>query len=204
MNIYLVNNGEETIIARVNEDNQVITHERFITLSSLLDDNLVIDRATIADLCGMTEMEFIRYYSTAKTITKKINGQWILTEALFTLCSPEEQEARITMMMQEKLNKLLEEIIPEEEQLESTDQERQGQIAFIREHTEWAINEAIDWAEYLNIPLDEVQIELLREEGLALAERMINDEEYIDYSYSSLKDCIEQSITCIEEDIRRR
>jgi len=110
MNIYLVNNGEETIIARVNEDNQVIMHERFITLSSLLDDNLVMDRATIADLCGMTEMEFIRYYSTAKANQERIDGQWILTEALFTLCSPEEQEARITMMMQEKLNKLLEEM----------------------------------------------------------------------------------------------
>ena len=110
MNIYLVNNGEETIIARVNEDNQVITHERFITLSNLLDDNLVMDRATIAELCGMTEMEFIRYYSTADCRKQRIDGQWILTEALFTLCSPEEQEARITMMMQEKLNKLLEEI----------------------------------------------------------------------------------------------
>ena len=92
----------------------------------------------------------------------------------------------------------------DEEQLESTDQERQEQIAFIREHTEWAINEAISWGEYLNIPLNEEQIAQLREEGLALAERMINNEEYIDYSYSSLKDCIEQSITCIEEDIRRR
>jgi hypothetical protein len=86
--------------------------------------------------------------------------------------------------------------------VESDEQARQEQIAFIRKHTEWAINEAIDWAEYLNIPLDEVQIELLREEGLALAERMINDEEYIDYSYGSLKDCIEQSITCIKAMIR--
>ena len=90
----------------------------------------------------------------------------------------------------------------DEEQLESTDQERQEQIAFIREHTEWAINEAISWAEYLNIPLNEEQIAQLRKEGLALAERMINNEEYIDYSNSELKDCIEQSITCIEQDIR--
>lgn len=91
-----------------------------------------------------------------------------------------------------------------EEQLESTDQERQEQIAFIREHTEWAINEAISWGEYLNIPLNEEQIAQLREEGLALAERMINDEEYIDYNHCELKDCIEQSITCIKADIRRR
>ena len=90
----------------------------------------------------------------------------------------------------------------DEEQLESTDQERQEQIAFIREHTEWAINEAISWAEYLNIPLNEEQIAQLREEGSALAERMINDEEYIDYSNSELRDCIEQSITCIKQDIR--
>ena len=86
--------------------------------------------------------------------------------------------------------------------VESDEQARQRQIAFIRKHTEWAIEEAIDWAEYLNIPLNEVQIELLREEGLALAERMINDEEYIDYSDGSLKDCIEQSITCIKAMIR--
>ena len=92
----------------------------------------------------------------------------------------------------------------DEEHFESTDQERQEQIAFIREHTEWAINEAISWGEYLNIPLNEEQIAQLREEGLALAERMINDEEYIDYNNCELKDCIEQSITCIEDDIRRR
>ena len=108
MNIYLVNDGQEVIVARVNERNQVITHERFMALDSLLDDNLVMKRATIADLCGMTEMEFIRYYSTAKSTREKIDGQWILTEALFTLCSEEEQEARITMMLQEKLNMLFE------------------------------------------------------------------------------------------------
>ena len=90
----------------------------------------------------------------------------------------------------------------DEEQLESTDQERQEQIAFIREHTEWAINEAISWGEYLNNPLNEEQIAQLRKEGLALAERMINNEEYIDYSNSELKDCIEQSITCIKQGIR--
>lgn len=89
-----------------------------------------------------------------------------------------------------------------EKQLESTEQERQEQIAFIREWTEWAVNEAISWAEYLDCPLNEEQIAQLREEGLALAERMINDEEYIDYSNCELKDCIEQSITNIKGAIR--
>lgn len=106
---------------------------------------------------------------------------------------------------QEQIDKLEERIAALEERLaiyESTDQERQEQIAFIREHTEWAINEAISWAEYLNIPLNEEQIAQLREEGSALAERMINNEEYIDYSNSELKDCIEQSITCIKQGIR--
>ena len=79
---------------------------------------------------------------------------------------------------------------------------RQEQIDFIREHTEWAINEAISWGEYLDIPLNEEQIAQLREEGLALAESMINDEEYIDYSNCELKDCIEQSITNIKGAIR--
>lgn len=74
---------------------------------------------------------------------------------------------------------------------------------FIREHIEWAINDAIDWAEYMNNPFNEEQITLLREKGLALAEEMINDEEYIDYDNCALKDCIEQAITWIEGSIRR-
>lgn len=134
------------------------------------------------------------------------------TEIQSKLIELAKRQQDMLFKQQEQIDKLEERIAAleerlaiyesDKEQLESIDQERQEQIAFIREHTEWAINEAISWAEYLNIPLNEEQIAQLRKEGLALAERMINNEEYIDYSNSALKDCIEQSITCIKQDIR--
>ena len=134
------------------------------------------------------------------------------TEIQSKLIKLASRQQDMLIKQQEQIDKLEERIAAleerlaiyesDEEQLESTDQERQEQIAFIREHTEWAINEAISWGEYLNIPLNEEQIAQLREEGSALAERMINDEEYIDYSNSELRDCIEQSITCIQQGIR--
>lgn len=146
-------------------------------------------------------MEAIMRTNTTNTIELQSKLIELAKRQQDMLLKQQEQIARLEERMA-ALEERLAKYESDEEQLKSTDQERQGQIAFIREHTEWAINEAISWGEYLNIPLNEEQIAQLRKEGLALAERMINDEEYIDYSNSSLKDCIEQSITCIEEDIR--
>ncbi len=160
-------------------------------LQDITDKETIINKDTIDKLneqliSAVAKGDFV----TATRITERINNLQSIIEVV-------DEEETITESVEEP-------VVVESDEVEflSPEQARQGQIAFIRKHTEWAINEAIDWAEYLRIPLDEVQIELLREEGLALAERMINNEEYIDYSNGSLKDCIEQSIACIEDMIR--
>ena len=81
--IYVKNNTVMTKVIMTNANDEIIFADEFRTNARLMDDDMIVDRKTIAKLCNMTEEEFTRNFSLSHTESQRVFGEWALMDATF-------------------------------------------------------------------------------------------------------------------------
>ncbi len=94
--ILIANNGVKVLIVMADKDGNVIKHIESDIQTTLMYRDISdidrVDRATIAELCGMTEVEFNINYGTLESKYHKHEGKMMLTYAEYDLNDEETKE----------------------------------------------------------------------------------------------------------------
>lgn len=83
-NIVIINDGQLVTICNVDDNNKVISYKEETISTRLVNDDYIVDRATIAELLDMTEEEFARDYDLQHSEIETVFGIKVLKNAMFT------------------------------------------------------------------------------------------------------------------------
>ena len=90
--ILVANNGARVLVVMADINGNVINHVDREMNARLTNDDYQVDRATIAELCGMTEEEFTINYGTRECEYNRENGIVTLAYAEFDERDEETKE----------------------------------------------------------------------------------------------------------------